>query len=516
MDSDQKRKIATGIVILLVAPILFLFICVLVLFLAPGVRIFGIRYVANNTSVCEKDEQLADPNGGKINGDIHIKTADVPITINYMPYQTFTVKFHQVFVGLTKSKERVADLDIDFDENGNLYLTTTELTTWVYSNSSKSNYFFELTVPTNYQGKSLYIEAHNSKVTINGAGNYQTLSVKTSGELNVENSVTATNFVYHTSKAINLSQDKISCTNADLNSTSNPINVKYALSGDLKAQTNSGDIKFVSCRNLEAKTSTGSVEPYGEGYPSVKAKVTFNSIGGSLTLGNVGEDDHSAIVEVNTSAGSVNITTMYDGKITAERGRVNIGSLRTAIINTRLGDVSIGSVESQLILHGRNGNVDLGSQGTVNNIMVDTTTGKINARNTAGVVYLQSENNNIDIDNDSSQDLTLLAGGKLTAKGLQGKVTAEANGTVNMSFVNVTGDVSLITHNKCKKVTIDAKCVAYNTINYVLTSSRGKSQTVYAGDEVLESKSKIENYREGFVGFNISGSYAEVTLYLAK
>ncbi len=507
MDSSQKRKVTTAVVVLLLSPILFLLICIMVLFLAPGVKIFGVRFVANGTSICQRDEQFAMPSG-----DIYIKTTDVPITINYIPYQTVTLKFHQVFNGLTRSNVREADLAIA-ESGGDLHLTTTEITTWLYSNKDKDNYFFELNLPANYQGHSLFIESHNSSVTINGNGRYSTFSVKTSASLKVADSISATNFIYHTSKAIELSQEKVSCTNADLSSTSNPITVKYALSGDLKASTNSGDIKFVSCNTLTASTSSGNVAAYGPGYPSVKNAVKFNSKRGSITLGNVGENNANSLSEIVTN-GSVYITKLVDGKITSERGKINIGEMRTGIINSKLGNVTVGSVSSQLVVHGQNGNVDIGNVDVVNDVWVETTTGKITVRNTVGSVYLHSSSNNVQVTNLSSTKFTLLAGGKLTATDLQGDVIAEANGATVMSFKAVTGDVVLVTHTKCKSVVIDATCVSHDSVGYMLVSTKGKAQTVTAGDTVVAQQSIIDNYQEGKPNFDISGSYAAVTLKL--
>ena len=123
----MKKKIIGAIIVVLGCALLLVFGSVLIMFLAPGTEIFGIRYVASGTSKCENPNKKLEA----FSGDIYIDTKNVPITINFTDSYAYGVDFCQNFIGFTKSKEKVADVSIEYKEN-DLYITAKEIEEFVY------------------------------------------------------------------------------------------------------------------------------------------------------------------------------------------------------------------------------------------------------------------------------------------------------------------------------------------------------------------------------------------------
>lgn len=515
----MARKVLTWICIGLAAIALFFVVCILVLFLAPGTEILGIRYVAKGTTDSEErrvqlEEVLKD---GKFNGNIYIETYGVPVVIEYTPYYTSAVAFRQEFIGLTKTKSRNAELTTELDNDGNFHVVANELVPWLYSHKGEGYYYFNLTLSPFLTEVNLHISSNKSKVTIKDAHTYDTLEVKSSGELVVENDIFAKNLIYHTSKEVTIGE-KISCENADLSSTGGNINVMVPLEGDLTAQTRGGDIRFVSCKSFNGTTDSGDITNYGEGKCSVDGEVKIKTRSGDINLGNVGtnaadEEDKSDYLNIETVSGSIAIGRMLDGDIVDDRGKVNIEFCRNLVLNNKTGDVKITDVSNELVLNGRNGKVTLGDGGTINNPTVKTTTGTITAYNTRGKVYLESKSNAVEFVNLDSGDIYLYAGRVLNATKLQGKVEAHANGDVVLTFAEGLLGLDLNVGNRGKVVDVDLSHTDYKTVNYNIKSTRGKKAKVYAGDRIIaEGSTAASTQVEGFPNINIKTTYGEVTL----
>ncbi len=506
----MAKKIWGVILVLIFCVLLFIFGSVLILFLAPGTEIFGIRYVASGISECSVDQNLES-----FSGDIYIETYGVPITIEYTDYTALNVSFHQDFVGFTKSKNKVASLDCEIDDDGNLHLTANEIVPWVYSHTMGADYKFVLQIPVSiYRTRSLFIDSTKSSLLLKGNPSCKTFSFTSNESLTIEGSITATNFVYHTDGTITLGSG-INCTNVDLYSSSSNINITEALTGDIVAETKGGDIKFVSCKNLTATTNSGSIKNYGEGLNSVSGEVNITTRSGSIELGTVGISSLTNAVSINSRSGSVSISSMYDGEITTDRGKVVVGSARALVVNANVGNVTVDSVSGSIVVNGRNGKVYLGTNGEINNPTVRTTTGAIEVNNAVGEVLLESTSNSISFINGSSTNINLHAGKGLTATNLKGSVTAYANGAVSMVFSQVSNNVDVSVGTKCKTINIDASCLAYDEVDYLLKSTKGTKAKVYAGEELLTESTTIDSSTHaGHYKITVTSSYAEIVLKL--
>lgn len=510
----MKGKIAVTILVLVVGlPLLIFFGGAVILFLAPGVEIFGIRYVsaALNITVENGSQNLTSFSGD----EIFIETYGVPVTIQFTEYYNTSVVFTQDFIGYTKSKYERPYLDVKEDENGDLRIVAKELVKFIHAAEGSDNYKFVLTLSSAFiKNKGINIKCKSSPVTIIGTAEFSYFSLETEGKLDIQNKLIAPSFKYHTLKSINVG-NKIQTSTVDLKSLGGSINITKEITGDIVAETRGGDIKFISCANFTGKTTSGSIKCATEGLTLVRGQTNIETKAGSVYLGHISTSSNDKVCYIKTGSGSVNINTMVDGEIKSSRGKIVIDSARNLVINSRVGNVKVGSVANGIVVNGRNGKVNLGETGTVNNPTVKTTSGTIRVENATGKVVLESSSQSVYFVNAGSTNITLKAGKKLTAKKLQGDVDAYANGDVSMDFVAVSGNVTLNVGSKCDEVDIDATCTSIDNVSYYLRSTKGKKAKLYAGNILVTSNSKIDSGTEvGKKKIAVKSSYAKIILRL--
>ena len=504
-----KRIIATMVVLLIGLPLLFIAGSALILFLAPGTEIFGIRYIQSGFSNYQYSEKLE-----AFGGDIYIETQGVPVNIIYSDYYNARVEFSQHFIGFTRSENEKASISVNVDEKtSNLIIKTHELVKFIYAQETEDTYNFNIVLPyALYRGRSIYIKSEKSTVKVIGNADVDEFSLETEELLTIDGSIKANKFKYHTEKYINI-DDKIICNNLDLKSTGSGISVQHAITGNLVAETNSGEIRFVSCKNFTAKTTSGSIKSYGEGLNSVQQAVSIESRSGSIQLGQVNTANANVECVIKSRTSSVSISSMQDGEIITERGSVYIDSARNVVINANFGNVVVNKASEGIVVNGYKGSVTLGENGTVMNPKVTTNTGAIEVKNASGIVDIKASYGKVDFENKDSSNIKIYAEKDLNATGLKGSVEIYSNGDVNLTFANISDNVLIETGSKSDSVVIDATCIAINRVNYKCESTRGTKARVYAGVELVKESTKIESEEEaGYKTITVKASYGEIVL----
>ena len=512
------KKIFVWFLILIGCGALFVAGSALVLMLAPGTEIFGIRYIGSGRGEFSFEQNLAN-----FDGNIYIETNEVPISINYSQYASYYISYHQNFNGFTNSKYKSSSVDYNIDEFGNLIVKVNELRELIKTQELVEDYNFILRLPPQARTKSIYVKSNESNVTINisnNVGNVEmdNFDVVTKGDFVLNGSIKATNFKLHTTKSIVVSEN-VNCTNVDLNSYGGNIIINKPLTGNIVAKTSVGDIKFVTAKTLTAKTGSGNISCATSGLNSVQGSVDIKTSSGKIQLGNVSYNDliQDRKATIVSNSGEINISTLFDATITSERGKVLIGEANNLIINANVGNVEVREVRNTVIVNGRNGKVSLGEGGKINNVTVKTSSGVIDVRNTTGEVYLKSTSNSVSLLNESSAEITLYSIKDLKATNLQGVVNIYTNGDATLHFKDVNGNVEIETGGKTNTVSIDATCQKVGEVNYSLESTKGKKAKVYAGEELLAEKSKIESTSiQGVKLIRVKTSYAVIVLKLGS
>ena len=509
------KKIGVWILILFALAALFVSSCTLVMFLAPGTEIFGVKYVSALVGNYEKDVTLE-----AFDGDIYIETANVPITLEFTDYYSTSLSFHQKFTGFTTTKIEQAGMDY-YVENGNLKIKTTEFIKFIYAKEDYDYFHFDLKLPaTFFQSgtRSVYIVAEDSSVKFVGDNiSLKNLSVKTGNGFKIDGQLETTELLtLNLGRSIEIN-DKFICDDVDLTTSgSSAINIKNDISGNIKANTTSGNVSFKDCNSICVNTKSGVVTANGN--VNYSAQITSRS--GPVKLKEINalgllEGSNSF---VKTTSGKISVDKAKTLDVQSESGGIYVGEADTLNVKNKIGYTNIRKVNTDLNVDVKNGKVVLGENGTINNVKLKNKTGLTYVYNTTGTVDLYSENNDIVYKNLSSENITIKSGRKLTAENLIGVVNIVANGNTVAKFLNVTENVYIEVKNRAKTLDIYATSVSAEHISYVLRSTKGERGFVYAGGVCLnrDGQSSISNVNSGQNVINAKSVYARIRLYLGK
>lgn len=507
----MKKRILGAVIVVIGVALLLVVVPVVIMFLAPGTEIYGIRYVASGTSKCEIKENLNDYVQG-FTGDLYIETQNVPIEITFSESYSYYLEFCQNFIGFTKSKDKKANLSIN-QKNGDLYVKANEIEEFVYSQKADTFFRFKLYLPVQFNSgsRSLNIKSKTSSVTFVGNARLKDFTMESEGALKIPeetSSLTLSNkLTVETSKILELKKN-VSFNSCELSSSGNSIVVANNVPKDIVAKTKGGDLKFVSCNNLTFSSTSGSLKAYGTGENIVRGKLNAKTKGGNISISKIlGE-----VEKLETSNGSIKIGTMVNGTISSTRGKVSIDNANDITIKSNTGNVSVKNVSSKITIKGRNGKVSLGEGGVINNPTVNTTTGKISVYQACGVVNIKSENNDVVFENKSSENITLYSGKKLKANGLKGTVEAYSKKDASYSFSAVSGNVKIKSGSRADKIKIDMTCARISDVDYDLKSTKGTKAKVYSGNTLVAELSKIKSEQGAPCIITVETSYAEIVL----
>lgn len=492
----MKNKILGITISVICCALLLIFGSFLIMVLAPGVEIFGIRYVSAGTSRCEELVDFAQirTDYGDFN-HICVETKNVPVDINFIDYTSSTVEFRQNFVGLTKSKDKVANLGIEV-KDGTLYITANEIEAFIYSQKSDSFYRFNLNLTSSFISSktNLTVKSKTSSVTISGNGGFKNFTMESEGEFSVKDNATlnvANNLAIKTAKLVNL-KENVTFGSCDITSTGNSINIANNVAGNIIANTNGGDLKFVACNDLKFTSTSGSIKAYGANANIVRGSIDAQTKGGSITISEI----RGEIKNLTTSSGAINISKLDEGEISTVRGKIFVGAVNSLVVNSKSGNVQVKNVGTKIQVNGKNGKVVLGEGGTVANPTVSTTTGEIVVYGATGNVDLNSKSNNVKFENLSSRNIKLYSGKKLNAKNLMGSVEAYSRNNGNYVFGEVSGNVTITSGTRADDIVIDMTCAVYGSVDYSLKSTKSTKAKVYAGGEVVAESSSIESTKD--------------------
>ncbi len=428
----------------------------MILFLAPGVSLFGIRYIGQDLHVYDSGKvDLNKDYGGDPSG-IVLNTYEVPITVHFTEDRNFMVRYYCNFNGITNSKIDDPSMTIE-RKGGNIVITTSEFHKVIYETST-SERFIDLYIPlTAVSGTgaeyitSLEINSTKSSVDFIKAEEYDertptfsSIGVTTNGKVNYGTAIMTTTYRLSTSSSIKINENWsnfIYATNYSLKSTSGKITLECPVSGNLDLETKNGSISLVSCRNLYVKTNHGSIKSATGNTVRVNGLVDIETKSGSVTLGDIlgiGEN------KIQTSSGKVVLNKIINGTITTQRGSVTIKSVTQANIETNVGNVVVEESLGSINVKTKRGNITLGGENiTMSNPTVFSRLGKVNLKSADGTVDIETISSNVNFKNRTSENITIKCGGKLDADAVTGRVDIFAEKDSTVKFSKIT-DVSIL------------------------------------------------------------------------
>ena len=482
----MAKRFAITFFIVVGVCLFLLAIFVLVLFLAPGFSVFGIRYIASGTrgNLLER-QSVSEIIGDNFTGSFIINSHEIPVNVIFTERWIYEVEYYEDFNGLTRSNIEYPNVSVSLNENGTVVIDVNEFEKFVYESSSSTRYL-NLYIPlATVQGET---SSYRTNLTINGGASNITFSkvedydlrepefnvveISTTGNVTYNTHVLATSFRFTTDNSIVVGENTssiVDATNYYLTSTNGRITIERAVTGDVEAETNNFNISLVSCRNLTAKSNYGSV--FGsddDGKIDVSGLVNIQTKSGNVHLGNIlGEYGASTI---STGAGNVEIDRIFDAEITTTRGHIQVVSSRNLTISTNMGKVEVQEALESVDVETKRSTISLGGQGMrINNPTVFSRLGRVNIASASGTVNIHTISSDIEFANYDSEDITIVSGGALTASNLTGRVNISANDDSVISFEDISDESTLEFSDTVHSVTINALGDTINNIRYIIT-----------------------------------------------
>ncbi|MBQ7466459.1 MAG: hypothetical protein IJS74_00130 [Clostridia bacterium] len=512
---STSKRIVVIICLLFAFVLLFFVTCALIMFLAPGTEIFGVRYVSALVGNYEKNVTLES-----FTGDVYIETENVPITIEFDDHYSSSFSFCQNFTGFTTTKISSAGINYGISDN-DLKIKTTEFVKFIYAVESYDTFHLTLKLPAyafRSGTRSIFINSNGSPVKTVGSSVLKEFNVKTSDGVSVDGSLKANDkLVFNLGKSVTI-DEHLTGNNLDITTSGNSyVNIKTAIDGDIKVNGKGGDIKFVSCNNLYVETTSGAIRSFDDESGNVNFKVDVKTSSGEVKLGNLNTLDllDENKTNIKTKGGKVSVKSARCMTITTDSGMVNVDEANELVVSSRIGFITVKKVSGLLDINVQNGGITAGIDGSLNKVKIKTNTGAVKLANTSGAVDVKSEYNTIEFTNGTSSDINLYAGRNLTASKLQGSVYAYSNGNINLKFDHISSNVSIETGSKTNNVNIDAKCTHVDHVSYVLRSTKGEKAKVYAGDSMIAEGSSLSNVQSGQYVINVKTFYGKINLYLS-
>ena len=149
------KRLANVLLITLGVALAGVFVFALVLFLAPGLSVFGVKYIATGTHVVNETYILTDEmSGGTFSGSIRIEAEQVPIEVVFSQKFTYQVEYYDNYNGLTSSKIDDPSIDFSKDADGTAVIKITSFKKFIFENNNSSRYI-RLHIPSTVVGSTI-------------------------------------------------------------------------------------------------------------------------------------------------------------------------------------------------------------------------------------------------------------------------------------------------------------------------------------------------------------------------
>ncbi|MBQ7917464.1 MAG: hypothetical protein IJ310_01455 [Clostridia bacterium] len=469
----MAKRFTTVFFVTLAIAVLCVAIFTLVLFMAPGMSVFGLKYISTNTHVVSERFKIADAlkeelGGGDFSGSIRVETEDVPVNVVFTQGWQYEIVYYDNYSGLTTSKFDDPSIAVSRDNDGTAVIKVTSFKKFIYENANSTRYLTVMipavTVSTTLAGQTDFtVKANNASVSFSDekADNFDPyfhqITIETAGGVGSSINLKADTYSLTTLNSINIGSDTAAAINASnyiLKSTGGNIVVNRDVPGNIDATTNNASIKILSCENFTASSGWGDISCVDkEKDITIRGKANITTSSGKVALGSI--NGGSDVSYITTKTGSIDIKKALDAELTTTRGHVKVNSARNVKVTTSSGSITLEESTASANLATKRGKVTVGGENSVvKNPTVVTTYGKVFVNAASGKVYVETTKANVEFKNRDAEDITLKIGGKLTADKLKGKVDITVEGASTISFETFTED-SKITNNGSGYMTIN-------------------------------------------------------------
>lgn len=490
----MAKRFATVFFITLAVAVLCVASFVLVLIMAPGMTVFGLKYIQTGTHVVSgsfKITEALEKKGyplGEFSGSIRVEIEDVPVEVIFTLGHDYEVYYYDNYCGFTLSKIQDPSLECSLDDDGTAVLKVTSFKPFIYENGN-SNRCLKLLIPAVSVSEllpgqtDLTIKSNKSSVKFadeqsdNFDPYFHKITIETAGSVSSSLNLKTDTFEFTTLNKITLGESvesSINATNYILKSTGGNVEVYRHVEGDLQVTTTNASVKVVSCGNLKVNCGWGDISCAKPDQDiMVYGNAVISTTAGSVKLGSVlGETGMSVI---NTKTGTVHIKKIYDGEITTTRGHVFVNSARNLKATTSSGSVTIEEATASTNVVSKRGKVVLGGEkAVIVNPTVQTTFGKVYVTSASGKVSIETTHANVDFINKDSTDIVLKVGGSLTATKLIGAVDIVVDKNATLDFAEFTENAKIVNNGVGSVMVINVLTKKVSEFAYALEGAEVK------------------------------------------
>lgn len=463
----MPKRLAFTFIITLALALACSIVFSMVLMLAPGLSLFGFKYITRGTHVVNSSSQISEKVSA-FSGSVKIEVEDVDVTVVFSSSRSsYQVDYYDNFVGYTRSNIDDPSIEFSNEADGTAVIKVTSFKKFIYQSNSTTRYI-KLFIPSSVVGinhqTNLSIISKTSNVHFcdeksdNYDPHFKNITIETSGKVTTSTKVYAKNYNLKTSNSINISDDEfasINATNYNLESTGGKIIVSRNVAGDITAKTKNAKIQVLSCNNLTASSGFGDIcSAKKDEEIKIAGIANISSTAGSVKIGSIlGESGKSVI---QTKTGKVDIDKAGDIEITTTRGFVTLNSAKNASITTSSGAITLNETSFSVTAKSKRGKITLGGEDAkLYNPTVESTYGAVYVESASGNVNITTEKSDVTLKNKDASNVKIKCGKKLTATKLIGTVNVEVADDATISFEKFTGASSIIGTNAKSKIIIN-------------------------------------------------------------
>lgn len=460
---------------------------VLVLFLAPGLSIFGVKYIASGTHVISENSSIYEKIGN-FNYSVRIETDEIPVQVVLSSTSyTYNIEYYDNYNGFTTSSFDDPSIEFSKEADGTAVVKISSFKKFIYENGN-SNRYVKLVIPASFVSNTkpgetdLTVISKSSNVSFvneieTRVPYFRNIKIETNGKVNTSSVVLAKNYSLKTINAIKITEDEKTNINAEnyiLNSTGGKIVVDRPVAGDINATTKNAKIKILSCNNFIANSGYGDIcssrDDVGitiNGYANISATAGIVKIDSIL-----GTSEKSTIT---TTSGNVEVKKAYDIDVKTTRGFVKVVSAQNLNIETSSGSVTAEEVTAGVNVKTKRGKVNLGGENSVlYNPVVSSIYGKVTVTSASGRVKIETTKADVTFVNKDADNLSFNVGGNLSATKLVGKVNVEVSGNASLDFTQFTTNSVIKGTGEKSAITIKLLNNLRTSISYNLNGNEAR------------------------------------------
>lgn len=430
---------------------------VLVLFLAPGLSIFGIKYIASGTHVVSESYSIYEKIGD-FNYSVRIETDEIPVyVVMSATSYSYDIEYYDNYNGLTNSNFDDPTIEYSKEADGTAVIKINSFKKFVYENRNSSRYV-KLIIPASFVSNTksgetdLTIISKSSNVSFSNeiatrVPYFRNIKIETNGKVNNSSVILTKNYSLKTINAIKITDDietNINATNYILNSTGGRIVVDREVAGNINATTKNARIQILSCNNFTANAGFGDIYSSRDDVGIIiNGSANISTTAGVVKIDSIlGTDEKSTIT---TTSGNVDIKKAYDIDITTTRGFVTVNSARKINVTTSSGSITAQEATGSVHATTKRGKVNLGGENCVlYNPTVTSTYGRVSVISASGKVKIETIKADVEFINKDADNLSFSVGGNLTATKLIGAVKATVSGDATFNFTEFTENSTIV------------------------------------------------------------------------